>query len=43
MIDLAEKKASRRFPRPAGGDLFGGVSPGVARNFQVSEALDFIA
>ena len=31
---------------PAGGDLFGGspgVSPGVARNFQVFDALDFIA
>ena len=40
------KKACRRFPKPAGGDLFGGspgVSPGVARNFQVFDALDFIA
>ena len=42
MIYLAEKKACRRFPKPAGGDLFGG-SPGVARNFQVFDALDFIA
>ncbi len=47
MIYLAEKKACRRFPKPASGDLFGdvspGVSPGVARNFQVFDALDFIA
>ena len=46
VIYLAEKKACRRFPKPAGGDLFGGspgVSPGVARNFQVFDALDFIA
>ena len=42
MIYLAEKKACRRFPRPASPDLFGG-SPGVARNFQVFDALDFIA
>ena len=34
--------AGRRFPRPASPDLFGG-SPGVARNFQVFDALDFIA
>ena len=43
VIYLAEKKACRRFPRPASGDLFGGVSPGVARNFQVFDPLDFIA
>ena len=47
MIYLAEKKACRRFPKPAGGAIFGGVSPGVspgvARNFQVFDALDFIA
>ncbi len=42
VIYLAEKKACRRFPKPASGDLFGG-SPGVARNFQVFDALDFIA
>ena len=30
------------FPRPASPDLFGG-SPGVSRNFQVFDALDFIA
>ncbi|MCH7799726.1 MAG: hypothetical protein IID28_14980 [Planctomycetes bacterium] len=39
MIYLAEKKACRRFPGPAGGDLFGDV----ARNVQVFDALDFIA
>ena len=47
VIYLAEKKACRRFPKPASGDLFGGVSPGVspgvARNFQVFDPLDFIA
>ena len=42
MIYLAEKKACRHFPRPASPDLFGG-SPGVSRNFQVFDALDFIA
>ena len=42
VIYLAEKKTCRRFPRPASPDLFGG-SPGVARNFQVFDPLDFIA
>jgi hypothetical protein len=35
----AETRDCRRFPRPAGSDLFGGV----ARNFQVFDPLDFIA
>ena len=39
MLYLAEKRAPRRFPRPASGDLFGDV----ARNFQVFDPLDFIA
>ncbi len=39
VIYLAEKKACRRFPKPASPDLFGGVS----RNFQVFDPLDFIA
>ena len=39
VIYLAEKKACRRFPKPASGDLFGDV----ARNFQVFDPLDFIA
>jgi hypothetical protein len=39
VIYLAEKKACRRFPKPASPDLFGGVR----RNFQVFDALDFIA
>ncbi len=43
MIYLAEKKACRRFPMPASPDLFSGVSPGVARNFQVFDPMDFIA
>ncbi len=43
VIYLAEKKACRRFPRPASPDLFSGGSPGVARNFQVFDPLDFIA
>jgi hypothetical protein len=42
VIYLAEKKACRRFPMPASPDLFSGPS-GVARNFQVFDALDFIA
>jgi hypothetical protein len=42
VLYLAEKNAPQRFPDPARADLFGG-SPGVARNFQVFEALDFIA
>ena len=36
---LAEKKTCRRFPKPASPDLFNGT----ARNFQVLDALDFIA
>ncbi len=43
VIYLAEKKACRRFPNPASPDLFEGISPGVARNFQVFDPLDFIA
>ena len=43
VIYLAEKKACRRFPKPASGDLLGGVRPGVAGNFQVFDPLDFIA
>ena len=39
VLYLAEKKAPRRFPKPASGDLFGDV----ARNFQVFDPLDFIA
>ena len=39
VIYLAEKRSCRRFPKPASPDLFGGV----ARNFQVFDALDFIA
>ncbi len=35
----AERKACRRFPKPASGDLFGDV----ARNFQFFDPLDFIA
>ena len=42
VIYLAEKKACRRFPMPASPYLFSGPS-GVARNFQVFDALDFIA
>ncbi len=42
VIYLAEKRSCRRFPKPASPDLFRG-SPGVARNFQVFDALDFIA
>ena len=42
VIYLAERKACRRFPKPASPDLFGG-SPGVSRNFQVFDPLDFIA
>ena len=38
-IYLAEKKACRRFPKPANGDLFSGV----AHRFQVFDTLDFIA
>ncbi len=43
VIYLAEKRSCRRFPKPASPDLFDGVSPGVARNFQVFDPLDFIA
>jgi hypothetical protein len=39
VLYLAEKRACRRFPRPASPDLFGDV----ARNFQVFDPLDFIA
>ena len=39
VLYLAQKRACRRFPRPASPDLFGGV----ARNFQVFDPLDFIA
>ena len=39
VIYLAEKKTCRRFPKPASPDLFNGT----ARNFQVLDALDFIA
>ena len=39
VLYLAETKAPRRFPKPASGDLFGGV----ARNFQLFDPLDFIA
>jgi hypothetical protein len=39
VIYLAEKNAPQRFPHPAGPDLL----PGVARNFQVFDPLDFIA
>ena len=39
---LAEKRSCRRFPKPASPDLFGG-RPGIARNFQVFDPLDFIA
>ncbi len=42
VLYLAEKKACRHFPKPASGDLLGG-SPGVARNFQVFDPLDFVA
>ena len=39
VIYLAEKRACRRFPKPASRDLFNGVS----RNFQVFDPVDFIA
>ncbi|MHC4786950.1 MAG: hypothetical protein ACYTE6_13435 [Planctomycetota bacterium] len=39
VLYLAEKRACRRFPKPATPDLFGGM----ARDFQVFERLDFIA
>ena len=39
VLYLAEKRAPRRFPKPASSDLFGTV----ARNFQVFDPLDFIA
>jgi hypothetical protein len=42
VLYLAEKNTPQRFPHPATADLFGG-SPGVARNFQVFDPLDFIA
>ena len=42
VLYLAEKRSCRRFPKPASPDLFGG-SPGVTRNFQVFDPLDFIA
>ena len=37
VLYLAQKRACRRFPRPASPDLFGGV----ARNFQVFDVFDF--
>jgi hypothetical protein len=39
LIYLAARKAPQRFPNPASPDLL----PGVARNFQVFDPLDFIA
>jgi hypothetical protein len=39
VVYRAEKRACRRFPKPASPDLFNGVS----RNFQVFDPLDFIA
>ena len=39
MVYRAEKADCRRFPTPASGDLAGGPR----RNFQVFDALDFLA
>jgi hypothetical protein len=39
VVYLAEKNTPQRFPNPASRDLL----PGVARNFQVFDPLDFIA
>jgi hypothetical protein len=39
VIYLAEKNAPQRFPQPGAQTLL----PGVARNFQVFDPLDFIA